>query len=185
MLVSSACRASHFDTATVWGCTALALALLPLWVFKYTPATDLPQHVALSAVAFRLQQGDPIIQAVYGFNIQPISYHMVYPFYALAQGVLHESTMFGHSHMTVQVRHKPVRAMDRRVGVGTFDHEGAASPVEMAPYDHALVQGSPALRKATPIPQDRELIYAAGWWHLYRRLPPRTAAAAAQPQMVQ
>ncbi len=57
---------------------ALLLAMLPLALFTYIPATDLPSHVAISSILVRLLSGDATTQLYYAFNPQPIPYYLAY-----------------------------------------------------------------------------------------------------------
>ena len=54
------------------------VALLPLWLFKYPPAADLPHHVAVSSVLYRLFTGDNAVRQYYAVNLQAMPYHLLY-----------------------------------------------------------------------------------------------------------
>ena len=62
----------------LWGTLAVALMLLPLGWFALPPCADLPQHLALSSVIWRLLHGDVALQALYQINLQPVPYYLLY-----------------------------------------------------------------------------------------------------------
>ena len=58
--------------------SALLLALVPLWFFKYTPAADWPDHVAVSSVLYRLLHHDPSVEQFYTLGTHPSAYPLLY-----------------------------------------------------------------------------------------------------------
>lgn len=90
-LASAAVRSS----ALWW--LVVAATLAPLWVFRYFPSADLPNHLAISRVIEGLLRNDELVSAYYGFNLQLVPYHLPYllltPWVALL-GPLWGATLF-------------------------------------------------------------------------------------------
>lgn len=62
----------------VWTALSLGFILLFLWSFPLLPATDLPQHLGISSILWRLVAGDPAVSSYYVFNPQPTPYYLAY-----------------------------------------------------------------------------------------------------------
>ena len=69
-----------------WGCVTFACLVLPLALFRVIPATDLPQHLAISSVLWRWLHADVAVQAHYGLSAAVRPYHLMYVLLAPAVG---------------------------------------------------------------------------------------------------
>lgn len=76
--LSRACLGALMQSFAFNWFLAVLLCCMPLWCFHDIPATDLPQHAAISSIAFRLWQHDPNTTLWYTWNIQPVPYYLAY-----------------------------------------------------------------------------------------------------------
>ena len=71
-----------------WLLASSLLLSVPLLLAPVLPATDLPQHLGIAAVVWRLLHGDPATAVHYALNLQPVPYHLIYLGLVPAVGLL-------------------------------------------------------------------------------------------------
>jgi len=62
----------------IWPVLLVVITLLPLWLFRYVPATDYPLHLSMGRVIVDLITDNSLSAAHYQFNPQPIPYWFTY-----------------------------------------------------------------------------------------------------------